>query len=47
VLILETDAKSIQSFQKHAKLIENRFSRSKVQLTRVLELLTRRWNAWH
>jgi hypothetical protein len=28
-------AKSIQCFQKHAKLIENRFSRSKVQLTSV------------
>jgi hypothetical protein len=44
---LQTDAKSIQCFQKHAKLIENRFSRSKVQLTRVWELLTRLWNAWH
>jgi hypothetical protein len=40
-------AKSIQCFQKHAKLIENRFSRSKAVLTRVWELLTRRWNAWH
>jgi hypothetical protein len=47
VFILQTDAKSIQCFQKHAKLIENRFSRTKVQLTRVWELLTRRWNAWH
>jgi hypothetical protein len=47
VFILQTDAKSIQFFQKHAKLIENCFSRSKVQLTRVWELLTRRWNAWH
>jgi hypothetical protein len=36
-----------RAFQKHAKLIENRFSRSKVQLTRVCELLTRRCNAWH
>jgi hypothetical protein len=35
VFILQTDAKSIQYFQKHAKLIENQFSRSKVQLTRV------------
>jgi hypothetical protein len=34
-------------FLIHAKLIENRFSRSKVQLIRVWELLTRRWNAWH
>jgi hypothetical protein len=34
-------------FKKHTKLIENQFSRSKVQLTRVWELLTRRWNAWH
>jgi hypothetical protein len=33
VLILQTDAKSIQCFQNHAKLIENRFSRSKVQWT--------------
>jgi hypothetical protein len=32
---MQTDAKSIQCFQKHAKLIENRLSRSKVQLTRV------------
>jgi hypothetical protein len=32
VFILQTDAKSIQCFQKHAKLIENRFSRSKVRL---------------
>jgi hypothetical protein len=47
VFILQTDAKSIQCFQKHAKLIENLFSRSKVQLTRVWELLTRRWNVWH
>jgi hypothetical protein len=30
VFILQTDAKSMQCFQKHAKLIENRFSRSKV-----------------
>jgi hypothetical protein len=30
VFILQTDAKSIQCFQKHTKLIENRFSRSKV-----------------
>jgi hypothetical protein len=37
---------SIQCFQKHAKLIENRFGRSKVQLTRVWELLTRCWNTW-
>jgi hypothetical protein len=34
VLILQTDIKSIQCFQKHAKLIENWF-RSKVQLTSV------------
>jgi hypothetical protein len=34
-------------FKKHAKLIENWFSRSKVQLTRVWELFTRRWNVWH
>jgi hypothetical protein len=47
VFILQADAKSIQCFQKHAKLIENWFSRSKVQLTRVWELLTRRWNALH
>jgi hypothetical protein len=47
VLILQTDAKCIQCFKKHAKLIENWFSRSTVQLTRVWELLTRRWNAWH
>jgi hypothetical protein len=47
VFILQTDAKSIQCFQKHAKLIENWFSRWKIQLTRVWELLTRRWNAWH
>jgi hypothetical protein len=47
LFILQTDEKSIQCFQKHAKLIENLFSRSKVQLTRVWELLTRRWNAWH
>jgi hypothetical protein len=47
VFILQTDAKSIQCFQKHAKLIENRFSRSKVLLTRMWEFLTRRWNAWH
>jgi hypothetical protein len=47
VFILQTDAKSIQCFQKHAKLIENRYSRSKVQLTRVWELLTRCWNASH
>jgi hypothetical protein len=47
VVILQTDAKSFQCFQKHAKLIENWFSRSKVQLTRVWKLLTRRWNAWH
>jgi hypothetical protein len=48
VFILQTDAKSIQCFKKtHAKLIENRFRRSKVQLTRVWELLTRCWNAWH
>jgi hypothetical protein len=47
VFILQTDAKSIQCFQKYAKLIENRFSRSKVQLTRVWKLLTIRWNAWH
>jgi hypothetical protein len=47
VFILQTDAKNIQYFHKHAKLIENRFCRSKVQLTRVWELLTRRWNAWH
>jgi hypothetical protein len=40
VFILQTDAKSIQSFQKHAKLIENRFSRSKALLTRVWELLS-------
>jgi hypothetical protein len=33
--------------KKPAKLIENWFSRSKVQLTRVWKLLTRRWNAWH
>jgi hypothetical protein len=30
VFILQTDAKSIQCFQKHTKLIENRFSRPKV-----------------
>jgi hypothetical protein len=30
VFILQTGAKSIQCFQKHAKLIENRFSRLKV-----------------
>jgi hypothetical protein len=45
--LLQTDAKSIQCFQNHAKLIEHRFSRSKDQLTRMWELLTRRWNAWH
>jgi hypothetical protein len=45
VFILQT--KSIQCFEKHAKRIENWFNRSKVQLTRVWELLTRRWNAWH
>jgi hypothetical protein len=28
-------------------MIENRFNRSNVQLTRVWELLTRCWNAWH
>jgi hypothetical protein len=33
VFILRTDAKSIQYFQIHAKLIENWFSRSKVQLS--------------
>jgi hypothetical protein len=27
---LQADAKSIQCFQKHTKLIENRFSKSKV-----------------
>jgi hypothetical protein len=47
VFLLQTDAKSIPCFQKQAKLIQNRFSRSKVHLTRVWELLTRRWNAWH
>jgi hypothetical protein len=47
VFILQTDAKNIQCFRNHSKLIENRFSRSKVQLTRVWELLTRLWNAWH
>jgi hypothetical protein len=30
VFILQTDAKSIQCLQKHTKLFENRFSRSKV-----------------
>jgi hypothetical protein len=30
VFILQTDAKSIQSLQKHTKLIEHRFRRSKV-----------------
>jgi hypothetical protein len=40
VFILQTYAKSIECFQKHAKLIENRFSRSKVLLTRVWEILT-------
>jgi hypothetical protein len=30
LFILQTDAKSIQCFHKHTKLIENRFSRSKV-----------------
>jgi hypothetical protein len=30
VILLQTDAKSIQCFQKHSKLIKNRFSGSKV-----------------
>jgi hypothetical protein len=30
VFILQTDSKNIQCFKKHTKLIENRFSRSKV-----------------
>jgi hypothetical protein len=37
-------------FKKHTKLIENRFSRSKViqnSIDQSVELLTRRWNAWH
>jgi hypothetical protein len=33
--------------KKHAKLTENRFSRSKIELTRVWELFTRCWNTWH